>query len=100
MNFQYIAEGEEDSSKLDVLLTSELEIIFFIWKKFSSRGEFLCLRLGLCVWQLKVNNSNIISFEYVIDTEQLTSSYGELDKKGIIIFELVKAFSELFFFKK
>jgi hypothetical protein len=76
----YIAEGENDNCKLEVLLHDNLEIVLFIWKEFKKYGSFVFLRHTKTTWTLNVTNGNLYTIEYSIVDNRMMTSAGELEK--------------------
>ena len=76
----YIAEGEEDSCKLEVLLHDDVEIVMFAWKQFKREGSYVFLRYKKTTWTLCVKNGNLFEIEYHILDNKMTTSAGEMEK--------------------
>jgi hypothetical protein len=76
----YIAEGEEDSCKLEVLIHADMDIVIFTWKEFKRDGSFVFLRYKKTTWTMPVTNGNIFEIEYHIFENKMTTSAGEMDK--------------------
>ena len=76
----YIAEGEEDSCKLEVLLHDDLEIVIFTWKEFKRDGSYVFLRYKKTTWTLAVTNGNLFEIEYDILENKMSTKAGEMDK--------------------
>ena len=76
----YIAEGENDNCKLEVLLHDKLTIVLFIWKEFKNHGSDVFLRHTMTTWTLCVTNGNLFTIEFDIKENKMTTSVGELEK--------------------
>ena len=80
IDITYIAEGEEDSCKLEVLIHEDMEIVFFCWKEFRRDTSDLFLRYKKTTWTLPVTNGNLFDIEYHIFENKMTTSAGEMDR--------------------
>lgn len=76
----YIAEGENDNCKLEVLLHDNLTIILFIWKEFKKHGADVFLRHTMTTWTLNASNGNLFEIEFDIKENKMITSVGELEK--------------------
>ena len=76
----YIAEGENDNCKLEVLLHDKLTIVLFIWKEFKNHGSDVFLRHTMTTWTLCVTNGNLFTIEFDIKENKMITSVGELEK--------------------
>ena len=76
----FVAEGESDNCKLEVLLRDDLEVVLFIWKEFKKYGSFVFLRHTKTTWTLNATNGNLYTIEYDIVKNKMKTSAGELEK--------------------
>jgi hypothetical protein len=76
----YIAEGEEDSCKLEVFIHADMDIVIFTWKEFKRDGSYVFLRYKKTTWTMPVTNGNLFEIEYHIFENKMTTSAGEMDK--------------------
>jgi hypothetical protein len=80
IDITYIAEGEEDSCKLEVLIHAEMDIVLFCWKEFKRDKSDLFLRYKKTTWTLPVTNGNLFDIEYHILENKMTTSAGEMER--------------------
>jgi hypothetical protein len=76
----YIAEGENDNCKLELLLHDDLAIVLFIWKEFKKYGSYVFLRHTKTTWTLNATNGNLYTIEYGFVENRMMTSAGELEK--------------------
>lgn len=80
IDFTYLAEGEEDSCKLEVLIHADMDIVIFTWKEFKRDASYILLRYKKTTWTFPVTNGNLFEIEYHIIDHKMTTTSGEMDK--------------------
>ena len=76
----YIAEGEEDSCKLEVIIHEDLDVTVFVWKEFTKEKLHIFLRYEKITWTIPVKNGNLFDVEYHILENKMSTASGEMEK--------------------
>ena len=76
----YVPEGENDTCKLELLLRSDGDIVFFIWKNIGKYRSHLCLRYEKFTWNLDITNGVIFHLEYDHLLNSLSANGKDLEK--------------------
>ena len=80
VDVSYIPEGENDTCKLELLLHSNRDIVFFIWKVIGKYRSHLCLRYEKFTWSMDITNGSVFTLEYDKSANNLTANGNLLEK--------------------
>ena len=80
IDITYLAEGEEDSCKLEVLIHADMDIVIFTWKEFKRDASYILLRYKKTTWTFPIKNGNLFEIEYHIIDNKMTTTSGEMNK--------------------
>ena len=80
IDVKYIAEGEEDSCKLEVIIPEDLDITVFVWKEFTKEKLHMFLRYEKITWTIPVKNGNLFDVEYHILENKMSTASEEMEK--------------------
>jgi hypothetical protein len=76
----YIAEGKNDSCKLEVLLHDQLNVVIFTWKEFVGNGLQAFLRHNRTTWNFDASHSSRFDISYNILENKMMTSGCEMNK--------------------
>jgi hypothetical protein len=76
----YIAEGRNDSCKLEVLLHDHLNIVIFTWKEFVGDGLQAFLRHNRTTWNFDASHGSRFDISYNILEKKMLINKSEMNK--------------------
>ena len=76
----YIAEGEEDCCKLEVVLHDDMSVVLFIWKKFMGSDVHVFMRHNKTTWNLEATHGSKFDIEYDTVCQTMKNNNVEMDK--------------------
>ena len=80
INTTFIAEGENDCCKLEVLLHDELNIVLFIWKEFKGEITNVFLRHKRTAWYIDATHASCFDIEYCMSNNSMKTNGIEMNK--------------------
>ena len=80
IDITYIAEGEEDSCKLEVIIHEDLNVTVFVWKELKKEKLHIYIRYEKITWTMPLNNGNLFEVEYHISENKMSTASGEMEK--------------------
>jgi hypothetical protein len=80
INVTYIAEGENDCCKLEVLLHDEINIVLFIWKEFKGENINVFLRHKRTTWNIDATHASCFDIEYCMLDNTMKTNSIEMNK--------------------
>lgn len=76
----YIAEGENDCCKLEVLHHDKLTVVIFTWKEFNRSGVRTFVRHNRTTWNFDASRGSRFDIEYYVLENRMKTSNVEMDK--------------------